>query len=192
MLEDKRIIKTKRNIEKTFQQLLQRMPFEKITVKLLIEEALINKGTFYAHYLDKYDLVGKITTAYLEKFKTSLLERRKLLQDNGSYERVLYSFEESFQDIQKNFVWLSKLSPSILDIDKELLFILQQEIAAGFSERGQAAGTLDMDAALMAQISLEYLRYQSQQKKPVSFIDYLESVHRLSGIVLNSIKATKD
>ena len=35
-------------------------PFEKITVSNITERALIHRGTFYAHYTDKYDLLTQI------------------------------------------------------------------------------------------------------------------------------------
>ena len=67
---DARVIKTKQRIEATFLRMLAEMPFEKLTTTLLIKECLISKGTFYAHYLDKYDLVTK---RFLLKFTLNIL-----------------------------------------------------------------------------------------------------------------------
>lgn len=53
---DLRIIKTKASIKREFMTLLQKKPVEKITVTELAEKALINKGTFYLHYQDIYNL----------------------------------------------------------------------------------------------------------------------------------------
>lgn len=53
---DIRVKKTQRSIEEAFMALRARKPLEKITVKELCQLAEINKSTFYAHYLDLFDL----------------------------------------------------------------------------------------------------------------------------------------
>ncbi len=53
---DLRVQKTKKNIINAFLLLRSKKPLERITVKELCEEALINKTTFYAHYADMYEL----------------------------------------------------------------------------------------------------------------------------------------
>lgn len=62
---DKRIIKTKRTIKQTFIALLQKKPFEKITVTDLCEEGCISRITFYTHYEDKYALVDEMMSDYV-------------------------------------------------------------------------------------------------------------------------------
>ena len=53
---DLRVIKTKRNIENAFLALLQQKDFHAITVQDILSTALINRSTFYKHYVDKYAL----------------------------------------------------------------------------------------------------------------------------------------
>lgn len=60
IMEDKRIIKTKKYLKDTLIELLDEMPFEKITVTMLCQKADISRITFYSHYDDKYDLVEDI------------------------------------------------------------------------------------------------------------------------------------
>lgn len=57
---DKRIEKTKHGIYNAFIELRSKKSLERISVKELCELANINKSTFYAHYLDIYDLSDKI------------------------------------------------------------------------------------------------------------------------------------
>lgn len=59
-MEDKRIRKTKKYLKDTLIRLLDDLPFEKITVTNLCEEADISRITFYSHYSDKYDLAEDI------------------------------------------------------------------------------------------------------------------------------------
>ncbi|MGM9950075.1 MAG: TetR/AcrR family transcriptional regulator [Lysinibacillus sp.] len=57
--QDRRIIRTKREIKEAFISLLEEKSFDSITVRDLTERANINRGTFYLHYLDKFDLLEK-------------------------------------------------------------------------------------------------------------------------------------
>ncbi|TVX94689.1 TetR/AcrR family transcriptional regulator [Paenibacillus agilis] len=53
---DRRVIRTKKNIKRAFSELLKEKGFEAITVQDIADRADINRGTFYLHFLDKYDL----------------------------------------------------------------------------------------------------------------------------------------
>ncbi|BAK98717.1 putative TetR family transcriptional regulator [Oscillibacter valericigenes Sjm18-20] len=72
---DLRVIKTRRNIEESLIHLLGRKSFEQITVQDILEEALINRSTFYKHYSDKYDLAQRLCTTSFDEFKSAVDER---------------------------------------------------------------------------------------------------------------------
>ena len=57
---DLRTEKTERSILNAFIGLRAQKPLEKITVKELCQAAGINRGTFYAHYTDLYDLLRAV------------------------------------------------------------------------------------------------------------------------------------
>ncbi len=61
MLEDKRVIKTKKNLKETLINMLSEKSFESITVKDLCEKACTSRVTFYTHYHDKYELMDDIS-----------------------------------------------------------------------------------------------------------------------------------
>ena len=44
-------------IRKALMELLRQKPIQAISIKELCESAGINRGTFYAHYTDMYDLL---------------------------------------------------------------------------------------------------------------------------------------
>ena len=52
---DLRIKKTKLAIEVALLKLLETKQFQDITIQNIAEEAMINRTTFYSHYMDKYD-----------------------------------------------------------------------------------------------------------------------------------------
>lgn len=56
---DLRIIRTKQAILDALIELINEKGFESLTVKDITTRAQINRGTFYAHYQDKFDLMDK-------------------------------------------------------------------------------------------------------------------------------------
>ena len=58
---------TKQHIEQTFLALLAEKPFSKISVRDITTNAALNRGTFYLHYADKFDLLAQIETHYLQR-----------------------------------------------------------------------------------------------------------------------------
>lgn len=75
---DPRIARTRKAIIDAFIQLSEAKPFESITVKDITDKALINRASFYNHFLDKYDLMEK---ALLEDVQINL--NRQTYKDMG-------------------------------------------------------------------------------------------------------------
>ena len=62
---DRRQIKTQAQIKQVFIHLLAQQPLDKITVAQLSATADINRGTFYHHYRDIYDLHDQIVAGLI-------------------------------------------------------------------------------------------------------------------------------
>lgn len=89
---DRRKRYTRMVLKESLITLLQEKKISVITVKELCERADINRSTFYAHYLDHYDLLTQIedeliedmrmylSTYYFEKEEDSLQMTEKLLE----------------------------------------------------------------------------------------------------------------
>jgi len=56
---DLRVVRSKQAIQDALVELIEEKGFEAVTVKDITTRARINRGTFYAHYQDKYDLMSK-------------------------------------------------------------------------------------------------------------------------------------
>ena len=69
---DHRTRVTKMLIRRAFTDLLRQKPIQSISIKELCEAAGINRGTFYAHYTDIYDLRRQIEDEMLEDFLEAL------------------------------------------------------------------------------------------------------------------------
>ena len=93
--EDLRVQKTIDAIQKTFEDMICEMDYEKITVKELCERARINKKTFYRYYsvLDDLlaDLQGVMIEEYLERIKNYRIPEDL---DKINREFFLYSAEK--------------------------------------------------------------------------------------------------
>ena len=69
---DRRITKTRRVIRQCLTELLKTKRIQDITVREISEKADINRGTFYLHYRDIFDLMEQIENELLEELEDVL------------------------------------------------------------------------------------------------------------------------
>lgn len=62
-------LRTERAIQSAMLSLLDKKPFEKITVRNILDEASVSRATFYKHFRDKYDIVEKIQDEVLHSYQ---------------------------------------------------------------------------------------------------------------------------
>ena len=58
--EDKRVIKTKREIRSALLKILEEKPLSQITVKEIADAACINRKTFYSHYTSPEEILSEL------------------------------------------------------------------------------------------------------------------------------------
>ncbi|MGE7882857.1 TetR/AcrR family transcriptional regulator [Bacillus sp. NPDC094077] len=71
---DSRVIRTKESIRDALVELIEEKGLEVLTVKDITTRAKINRGTFYAHYQDKYDLIDKCEEEFMQEMAAMILE----------------------------------------------------------------------------------------------------------------------
>jgi AcrR family transcriptional regulator len=71
---DRRILKTKRQLRQGLTELLEEKSVKDITVRELSDLVDINRGTFYLHYKDIFDMVEQIENEMFENFRRALDE----------------------------------------------------------------------------------------------------------------------
>lgn len=71
---DRRVKYTKQAIRDSFLKLLSEKPIERISVTEICREAEINRGTFYSHYTDPYDLRESLVKELIEAVRARMLE----------------------------------------------------------------------------------------------------------------------
>ncbi len=67
--------RTDRAIIQAFITLSAQIPFEKMTVQNIMEEALVSRHTFYAHFHDKYEIAERLQEELYEKFLDFMQKR---------------------------------------------------------------------------------------------------------------------
>lgn len=88
-MEDKRIRKTRQNIQQALVRLLVKRPFEQITVTELCAEASTSRVTFYTHYSDKYEVAEEV---FADMTRLVTEEYRALQQKNNPQREPVASY----------------------------------------------------------------------------------------------------
>ncbi|WEG14575.1 TetR/AcrR family transcriptional regulator [Pullulanibacillus sp. KACC 23026] len=82
---DLRVIRTKEAIRDALVELIEEKGFEAITVKDITTRAKINRGTFYSHYQDKYDLMSKCEEEVINEMEDKIVKNLPtILADAGT------------------------------------------------------------------------------------------------------------
>jgi AcrR family transcriptional regulator len=69
VLNDRRTIRTKKMIRNALSELIEEKGFNDISITDLTKRADINRGTFYLHYTDKYDLLEKVENEVIQEIQ---------------------------------------------------------------------------------------------------------------------------
>ncbi|CAD2073011.1 hypothetical protein JEOAER750_00542 [Jeotgalicoccus aerolatus] len=125
MKKDLRVQKTLHAIDQAIISLLEKKAFESITIQDISSEAMINRGTFYTYYKDKYELI--------ESYQQSMM---------ADIEQLLYKniTGSSFKDLNEHDLnqTILKMFQYLKDNRKRVLVIANSlgsaELATYFSQ----------------------------------------------------------
>lgn len=110
-MKQKRKTKTKENIKKAFIKLIKEKGFDSLTVSDLAREAEINRGTFYHHFLDKYDLLDKLEMGIIEDLKEILLTNSEHEETDEPGELIPYEqILEALNYIKNDYHFIEALA----------------------------------------------------------------------------------
>ncbi len=105
---------TKHLIADSFKELMYKYPFEKITIKMITDEAGIIRPTFYNHFCDKYELMEWIFEEDIASKMEILLEEEMLVEsikllftriaNDSKYYRKAFEVvgQNSFEEVMTN------------------------------------------------------------------------------------------
>ncbi len=116
--EDRRVLRTKKNLKATLIEMMQSIPFEKITVTDLCDRALTSRITFYNYYADKYALLEDILSDINEELRETFLRREETNKAGDPY----ISFQNLFDSFLDIHVRNANLAENI-DLQKNALLL---------------------------------------------------------------------
>ncbi|MFV0515894.1 MAG: TetR/AcrR family transcriptional regulator [Aminipila sp.] len=101
-----RAMDTKNKIKRAFLELHKCKRIEKISIKEITTIAGVNRGTFYAHYLDIYDLQEKIENEIMLGFKDNVIPmiRELIINGNLNYNLLPKDFFYNNKDVVELFL----------------------------------------------------------------------------------------
>jgi AcrR family transcriptional regulator len=98
--------KTKQLIQQSFLQIMEKKPFESITIGNITTTAKINRGTFYLHYVDKFDLLDQMEQQlfadlgnHIDELQSRYLSTRMFEKGQEYVADTLFSFIETHSPI---------------------------------------------------------------------------------------------
>ena len=100
---DRRVRKTKKQIKEALVKLLQTKPIQEIKVSEIADLIDINRGTFYQHYTDVYDLLAKTEDEVFEELHHLLIETKENVSDQDDYHQIQEAFD-SFLNILLTYI----------------------------------------------------------------------------------------
>ena len=107
--------KSQDKIEKIFLQLIQKKNIEQISVSMICQTAKLNRSTFYANYIDVYDLAKKIKKNMEIEFANFQLSNNskqdsngylnmfKYIKDNQIFFKTYFKLEEISNDLPTQY-----------------------------------------------------------------------------------------
>ena len=98
-MNDLRVKKTRQAIRSSFLELLEEYDYDKITVTMLCERAMINRKTFYAHYAYMDELMDEYMSDIAEEF----------IEEIG----VIQGFDDLPERIRRFVLYLPNVDPII-------------------------------------------------------------------------------
>jgi len=129
MESNEKRLKTEMKIQRAFIKIVSAEGFDKLTISALIKDAKINRGTFYIHYLDKYDLKSQyekeiildIQNIFSNYEKPDLDDRNKSINKNNAF---LQLFKYLYRQKELSLILLKDYdSKFVKDIKKLVLSV---------------------------------------------------------------------
>ncbi len=96
--DNRSVRNTKRRLREGLLQLLEEKPINEISVKELAERVDVNRGTFYFHYQDIYDLLRDMEADFFRQFDAKLNGEPILRAEGSPYLRAVFSFLDENRD----------------------------------------------------------------------------------------------
>ena len=113
--EDRRVRRSKKAMVDALAGLLQEKPLNHITVREIAERADINRGTFYLHYKDVYDMAEQLQNEILERFNEIVTD----FMPKSDSDTLFPMLEKLFELLKEN----AQLAKSLMGRNGDAAFV---------------------------------------------------------------------
>lgn len=182
---DRRQRKTRKLILEACNELLKSTDFHKLTIKQITERADINRGTFYLHFEDKFDMLESYENELIEKIFSIILEHfseqfTKELFVKTRYETIVNVFTV-FAENKSLLQFVLKAGHQSFQqkLHKMLKSIIEEKVLPHIDIEG--AFPLDLLIAMFTSNFLTYAEYVYQTEESV---DIEEAANFLFELIL--------
>ncbi len=143
---DPRVRRTRQMLVRALEELLSQKPFENISVGDIAEAATLNRATFYAHFVDKFDLLEDMVAARFQ----DLLARRGVVFD-GTCGSAIYGIALAVCDFLAGLPFCSAQRQVEQHMELTMVKIVRGMIEEGLRRHAvTGAQSLEMIAAALA------------------------------------------
>lgn len=166
---------TKKSLALSLKKFLEKKPFDKITIKDIVEDCALNRQTFYYHFQDIYALLEWIFVS----------ESNKIISGNKTYDTWQRGFLQVFYYVGDNKALIINVFHSIgreqlerylYDIVYDLLIGVVNEQAAGIHVAEENKKFIaDFYKYAFVGLMLEWIR-TGMKENPVEIIDKLDKL----------------
>jgi len=122
---DRRVKYTKMVLQDSLVGLLKQKPITKISIKEICEAADINRSTFYAHYVDQYDLFNQIQQAFFNEINEYLRDYNIKEYEAESLQTMQRIFDYITENAELCKVMLGEHGD--IELQKQVMMIVQRQ-----------------------------------------------------------------
>lgn len=107
--------RTNKAIRRAFMELLRQKNFDKITVQDILDETPVTRGTFYAHFRDKYDIAEQMQSEFFQKIDA--IKSELSMVDKAKYPSII---NKAMASDLEDVMLLSNIHTETVDIRRIL------------------------------------------------------------------------
>lgn len=170
---DRRKRKSRKAIFDACVELVQKKEFENITINEIVESADLNRGTFYLHFADKYDMMNSFENEMIEKIEHVIVNNWPEQQSNQLFIQSRYdTILEILTCLEENKELLQLLLKSSHNssfqakLRSKLKLILEEKFIPKFNNSELKIPT-DLFLMIFTSSILSLAEYANQSETPI-------------------------
>lgn len=152
---DLRVIKTEQQIENAFLDLLIAKPYRSITIQDILDNALINRSTFYRHYPSKDALAEKMVADFYLPYE-EFLKARFNLPTNECLPQFIERITVFIESQKHKILPLWKIQTPTIHLYDDMYQLIKAQYIASAKAQGKSGNT-DFQGHLYANMVLSIL-----------------------------------